>query len=222
MARLGGGGRDRGAALRSAPSALCQDRPVHHPLRGPPERLGHRPLRLRPRRDHSHGHSRTQLSGPPFFRTYARTREHDSRSRRRDSSPWEVLLGVTVWGCKRPPFPCRKTAPKGSACRTLPFRAGGRLQPAPTARLIPAGRLNGLKTLATARSGPRPITGRGVSVTADCSFTAPLKRHLSVPHRSLGRQRRRAGGELVVDAAPAIRPADVGRRDSTERWRQGT
>ena len=39
MARLGGGGPDRGAAPPSAPSAPGQDRPVHHPLRGAPERL---------------------------------------------------------------------------------------------------------------------------------------------------------------------------------------
>ena len=64
------------------------------------------------------------------FPSYARTREHDSRSPHCNCAPPTVYSGARAGAGIDPLFLVEKTAPEGSACRTLPFRAGGRSQPA--------------------------------------------------------------------------------------------
>ncbi len=76
---------------------------------------------------------------PPFTRAFAPPRGARSRSPRRDWAPAPLPFGVRVWAARTPPF-VAKNGPVVECLSHSPPRAGGRLQPAPAARVIPAGR----------------------------------------------------------------------------------
>ena len=114
------------------------------------------------RRGHSRGRFLVRLSQTPLScvlmcvpltRDRARKPYGTAAIRSQAPEPESPLLGGE-WGWERPPFSCRKTAPEVSACRTLPFRAGGRSRRRLAAANYPCGK-------ASNRSPSDPAGGHG-------------------------------------------------------------
>ena len=165
-------------------------------------------------------------TNPPCFRTCARTREHDRRSRRRHSSPWQASLGARVGAASDPPFLVKKL-PRGGVLIALSLPGRGSLAARAYGATDPCGkassasfggttvrrkspgrepRVNGNRTAGFLGLRPSTLLNRDqVGALLQFDETAPAcvlpeTRSNARPHRSIRRtSRREVNAESVVD-----------------------